>query len=64
MTTLRVNHSNRTLEILAKIMNSYAIKYNCSVKYNHKYNSLNFHGEIIHKDAIAYETLEVINGCQ
>ena len=40
MDTLRVNHSNTTLEILAKIMNSYAVKYDCSVKYMR--NIMNF----------------------
>jgi len=61
MTTLHVNHRNRTLEVLAKIMNSYATKYDCSIKYNHEYNSLDFHGDDIHKRAIAYETSSVLN---
>lgn len=61
MDTLRINHKNGTLEILAKIMNSYATKYNCAIKYNSKYNSLDFHGEDIHKHTIACETSSVLN---
>lgn len=61
MNTLRVNNNNKTLEILAKIMNSYATKYDCSVKYNSEYNSLDFHGENSHKRTIACETSYILN---
>lgn len=61
MNTFPVNHSNRTLEVLAKIMNSYATKYDCTVKYNAECNSLDFKGEDSYKHAIAYETSDVFN---
>ncbi len=61
MDTLRVNYSNTTLEVLAKIMNSYAVKYDCSVKYNAEDNELSFTGENSHKLSIAYETSEALN---
>ncbi|MBF0233758.1 MAG: hypothetical protein HQK62_00035 [Desulfamplus sp.] len=61
MNTLRVNHKNGTLEVLAKIMNSYATKYDCTIKYNAKHNALDFRGEDIHKHAIAHETLIILN---
>ncbi|WP_139786677.1 hypothetical protein [Desulfamplus magnetovallimortis] len=62
MTTLYINNSNRTMEVLAKIMNSYAEKYDCRIKYNVEQNSLDFHGEDSHKHAIAYETSTLLNG--
>ena len=62
MDTLRINNNNRTLEVLAKIMNSYATKYDCNVKYNADSKSLDFRGETIHKMAIAYETSYILNG--
>ncbi len=61
MDTLRINHNNRTLEVLAKIMNSYATKHDCTVKYNPDYNSLDFCGDNSHKESIAHETLYVLN---
>ena len=61
METVRFNHSNRSIEILAKIMNSYAIKYECNIRYNSKQNALDFYGDDSHKHAIAYETSSVIN---
>ena len=61
MDTLRINNSNRTLEVVAKIMNSYATQYDCAVKYNAEYNSLDFHGDTSHKKAIAYESSYVLN---
>jgi len=61
MEILKVNHTNRTLEVLAKIMNSYATQYDCTVKYNSEYNSLDFRGENSHKHAIAYETSYILN---
>lgn len=61
MDKLRVNRNNRTLEVIAKIMNSYATKYDCTIKYNAEYNSLDFRGEEIHKRAIAYEASNILN---
>ncbi|MBF0242593.1 MAG: hypothetical protein HQK64_08975 [Desulfamplus sp.] len=61
MDTVKINHNNRTLEVLAKIMNSYATRYDCSVKYNAEHNCLNFYGEDIHKRAIAYDTSYILN---
>ncbi|MBF0204085.1 MAG: hypothetical protein HQK67_07155 [Desulfamplus sp.] len=61
MDALKINHSNRTLEVLAKIMNSYATKHDCSVKYNAAYNSLDFHGDASHKLEIAHETSYILN---
>ncbi len=61
METLKINHNNRTLEVLAKIMNSYATQYHCAVKYNSEYNSLDFHGDNSYKKAIAYETSYILN---
>ncbi|MBF0235506.1 MAG: hypothetical protein HQK62_07780 [Desulfamplus sp.] len=61
MDTLRLNYSNRTLEIVAKIMNSYATKYDCTVKYNSTYNALDFSGNDSHKIAIAHETSYILN---
>ncbi|MBF0301671.1 MAG: hypothetical protein HQK73_01400 [Desulfamplus sp.] len=61
MDKLIISHNNTTLEVLAKIMNSYATKYNCTVKYNSDYNSLDFYGESGHKNAIAHETSYILN---
>ncbi|MBF0378257.1 MAG: hypothetical protein HQK72_12355 [Desulfamplus sp.] len=61
MDTLRINNNNRTLEVVAKIMNSYATQYDCAVKYNAEYNRLDFHGDASHRKAIAYETSNVLN---
>lgn len=61
MDTLRVIHSNRNLEVVAKIMNSYATKYDCNIKYNVKHNSLDFKGDHSYKHTIAYETSGVVN---
>ena len=45
MSGLEVKHQINNLEIIAKLMNSVAVKYNCSVKYNQGLNRLDFSGD-------------------
>ena len=62
MSVLKVHHRNQNLELVSKIMNSVAIKYECRVKYNPEANALDFSGDIQLRRFIAEETLAVLRG--
>jgi len=62
MSILKVNHQNQNLELVSKIMNSVAIKYECRVKYNQESNALDFSGDDQLRRFIAEETLAVLRG--
>ena len=61
MGILKINHISNNLEILSKLMNSVATKYDCSVKYDPDNSSMNFRGEDTLKRFIAEETMELFN---
>jgi hypothetical protein len=62
MSILKVNRRNQNLELVSKIMNSVAIKYECRVKYNREANALDFSGDDQLRRFIAEETLAVLRG--
>ena len=45
MKTFEINLKNNNLEIMSKLLNTVAKKYDCSVKYNHTSCSVNFTGD-------------------
>ncbi len=57
MSGLEVKHKINNLEIIAKLMNSVAVKYNCSVKYNAGLNRLDFKGDKRCRREIAEATI-------
>lgn len=57
MNIVKVHHLNGNLELVSKIMNSVAVKYNCRVKYNRDANALDFSGDDQLRRFIAEETL-------
>ena len=59
---MKINPANGNLEILAKLMNSVATKYGCSVKYDRKFKRLNFSGDPSHRLAIAHELVYLFEG--
>ncbi|MFH1156950.1 MAG: hypothetical protein V1793_24405 [Pseudomonadota bacterium] len=62
MNLIKINHRNSSIEIIAKLMNSFASKYNCSVKYDREFNRINFFGDDAHKLSIANELVYLFEG--
>lgn len=62
MKPIKINHINGNREILAKLMNSFASKYNCSVKYNAEDDRINFTGDEEHKYSLANEIAYLFEG--
>jgi len=54
---IKINEKNNNLELISKLMNSVAIKYDCTVKYDSEKDSLNFKGDDAFRKIIAEETL-------
>lgn len=57
MRIVKIHHQNENLELVSKIMNSVAVKYDCRVKYNRDANSLDFSGDDQLRRFIAEESL-------
>lgn len=57
---LYIASKNVNLEIMAKLLNSVAKKYDCQVRYNMGENSLKFFGDESYWRHIAEELLELI----
>ena len=57
MTLLKIRHENKNLEIVAKIVNSVASKYDCAVRYDSESNAINFSGSKNQIQDIVAETL-------
>lgn len=62
MTSIKIKHRNSNLEILAKLMNSFASKYDCTVKYDREYDRINFSGDEVHKRSLANEIAYLFEG--
>jgi len=61
MGKIKINYKSNNLEVLSKLMNSVAAKYDCTVKYDAENSSLNFTGEDTLKRFIAEETMELFS---
>ncbi|MCP4748573.1 MAG: hypothetical protein GY874_20925 [Desulfobacteraceae bacterium] len=61
MKGLPVYRKNLNLEILSKIMNSVAVKYDCSIKYSSSDEAVHFHGDTDCKRHIAEDTIALFN---
>lgn len=61
MNIIRINHINNNLELVSKLMNSVAVKYDCRVKYNSETETVCFNGNDACKTFIAEETLNLFN---
>lgn len=57
MSVVKVNRVDRNLELVSKIMNSVAVKYDCRVRYNRDTHVLDFSGDERLRRFIAEETL-------
>jgi hypothetical protein len=62
MSILKIHNRNLNLELVSKIMNSVAVKYDCRVKYNREANALDFSGDDQLRKFIAEETLAFLGG--
>ncbi|GBC60349.1 hypothetical protein DENIS_1300 [Desulfonema ishimotonii] len=59
MHTIKINRKNNNLELVSKLMNSVAAKYNCTVKYNRNDGGLCFTGDDAFKPLIAEDTMRL-----
>lgn len=57
MSILKIHHQNQNLELVSKIMNSVAVKYDCRVKYDRDAKALDFSGDDQLRRFIAEESL-------
>lgn len=55
MTHVRINHRNLNLEVMAKLLNSAAVKYDCRVKYDGSRDVIDFRGDDSLRRAIVEE---------
>ncbi len=59
MENLYVNQRNDNLEIVSKILNSVAVKYECGVTYNSDSRTVDFSGNEEYKPLILQETVDM-----
>ena len=64
MSIIKINCKSNNIELVSKLMNSIAIKYDCRVKYNSETETVCFSGNNACKSFIAEETLNLFNGVQ
>ncbi len=65
MRLFNITKKNQNLEILTKVMNSVAIKYNCGVKFDSASNNICYSGDTTCKSLIVQETMGILNNkCQ
>ena len=62
MDALTIYRRNNNREILAKLMNSFAARYDCSVKYNAEEDCISFTGDEAHKVSLANEIAYLFEG--
>ena len=62
MRILKINHKSNNIELVSKLMNSVAVKYDCRVKYNADTETICFNGNDACKSFIAEETFNLFNG--
>lgn len=66
MNFIPITRRNNNVEILSKLMNSVAVKYDCDVKYNPEARTVRFFGDEARKPAILRETVAMFTrarGC-
>ncbi len=61
MDTVKINHKSKNLELVSKLMNSVATKYDCSVKYHDESGTIQFTGDESYKPYIAQETMGIFS---
>ncbi len=61
MSMIKINHKNNNIELVSKLMNSVAVKYDCRVKYHPETETVSFHGNDACKPFIAEETMNLFN---
>lgn len=59
MTNIPITTRNDNLEIVSKLLNSVAVKYDCGVKYNSDAGTLRFSGDENFKNRIVQETVNM-----
>lgn len=57
MGEIKIRKSINNLELIAKLMNSVAVKWDCRVKYDSQNNSLIFSGDDKYKQHVVEETM-------
>lgn len=62
MSIIKINHKSNNIELVSKLMNSVALKYDCRVKYNPDTETICFNGNDACKSFIAEETFKLFNG--
>jgi hypothetical protein len=60
MSAIRINRQNSNLEILSKLLDSVAAKYNCRVKYNPRRRKMQFFGTKACQKRIIEETSRLL----
>jgi hypothetical protein len=61
MRMIKINRKNNNIELVSKLMNSVAVKYDCRVKYHPETGTVSFHGNDAYKPFIAEETMNLFN---
>ena len=61
MSPIRINRKNDNLEILSKLLNSVAAKYDCRVKYNSNSRQVQFFGDDACKTHVIEEALSLLS---
>ncbi len=59
MSVIKIHHKNNNIELISKLMNSVAVKYDCRVKYHPETGAVCFQGNDACKSFIAEETLNL-----
>lgn len=59
MNKIVINEKNNNLEIVSKLMNSVCGKYDCKVKFNPEYGTVDYTGDDTFRDHIAQETMNL-----
>lgn len=62
MSIIRIHHKNNNIELISKLMNSVAVKYDCRVKYHPETGAVCFQGNDACKSFIAEETVKLFRG--
>jgi hypothetical protein len=60
MSAIRINRENGNLEILSKLLDSVAAKYNCRVEYNSRRRKMQFFGTEACKTHVIEETSSLL----
>lgn len=62
MNIINIHHKNNNIELVSKLMNSVAVKYDCRVKYHPETETVCFQGNDACKPLIAEETFNLFSG--